>query len=137
MSEPQLSLDGREMELRDDDGLSNSSIKGSIAYDYRDEEYVMVWWQTPFRIATKNGAYSMTASLLDEIPDNIETIWVADEENDELLRMERSFYEDDEVRTIIEPDSKKFKSVTPRRQYAVDRSHATERYNLYDIQMNV
>jgi len=58
---PQLTIDGAEMELFDDDDpLSNSSVKAKLAWDNRDNEYVLVWWQSPFYIATENGGYSMT-----------------------------------------------------------------------------
>lgn len=134
MSEvPELTVDGREMELLDDDPLSNSSIKAKIAWDNRDSEYVLVWWQSPFYIVTENGGYSMTASLVDQIPDNIEIIWVVDTNESVVRSFERAWYESDSDRVTVSPDDPRFKNVAPSRQYAVDKNRAIEQYPIDDV----
>lgn len=131
---PELTLDGREMQLLvTDDELSESSVKAKIAWDNRDHEYVLVWWQSPFYIATPNGGYSMTASLLEQIPDNIETIWVVDTNENCVKRFERSWYDDESERVVIDPDDPRFKSVAPSLQYAVDKKRAVEEYAVSDV----
>lgn len=134
MTPPELSIDGREVELLDDDDtLSGSSVKSKLAWDDRDEEYVLVWWQSPFYVATENGGYSMTASLLDDIPENIETIWVVDERRNLVCRMERAWYEDPDVREAIGPNDDRFETVAPTLQYAVDIERATETHPMTDV----
>lgn len=135
MKPPELAVDGAEIELPENDALSESAVKAKLAYDHRDNEYVLVWWQSPFYIATENGGYSMTAELLELIPDNIESFWVVDTAHNEVLKYKREWYEDEDVRVEIHPDDPKFKNVNPDLQYAVDTSHALEVYDLYNVEL--
>lgn len=134
MNPPELTIDGKEMELfENDDPLSNSSVKAKLAWDNRDAEYVLVWWQSPFYIATENGGYSMTASLVEAIPDNIETIWVVDTKHKCVKSYDRSWYDDPDTRTEISPDDPRFENVVPALQYALDREDAREDFSLSDV----
>jgi len=135
-SPPELTIDGAEMELFDaDDKLSQSSIKAKLAWDNRDAEYVLVWWQSPFYIATENGGYSMTADLLEQVPDNIESFWIVDTSHNDVLKYKREWYEDSDVRAEISPDDPKFKNVAPELQYAVDTSYAVEVHDLNNVEL--
>jgi len=124
---PQLTIDGAEMELFDDDDpLSNSSVKAKLAWDNRDNEYVLVWWQSPFYIATENGGYSMTASLVEQIPENIETIWVVDGKHKCVKSFER---------VVVDPDDPRFENVAPSLQYAVDSEKAIEDFHISEVEL--
>lgn len=133
---PELTIDGAEMELFDDDDpLSNSSVKAKLAWDDRDGEYVLVWYQSPFYIATENGGYSMTASLVDAIPDNIETIWVVDTKHKCVKSFDRDWYDDPDGRTEVNPDDPRFENVAPSLQYAIDRERAIEDYSIGAVEL--
>ncbi len=133
-SPPQLTIDGREMELfENDDPLSDSSVKARLAWDDRDCEYVLVWYQSPFYIATENGGYSMTASLVEAIPDNIETIWVVDTKHKCVKSFDRDWYDDEDTRVTVSPDDPRFENVAPNLQYAVDREDALEDYSIDEV----
>lgn len=133
---PELTIDGKEMELfEDDDPLSKSSVKAKLAWDNRDSEYVLVWYQQPFYIATENGGYSMTASLVEMIPDNIETIWVVDTKHNCVKSFKREWYDSDEERVTVSPDDPQFENVAPNLQYAVDREDATEDFNIGEVSL--
>lgn len=129
---PEFSEDSTQQTLAKNDELSASPIKGAIKWNKRDNEYVFMWWQTPFYIATENGGYSMTEALFESIPDHIEQIWVVDDETGVLRRFARSQYEDG---VTIDPDSDKFKNVTPDRQIAVDVEDCHEEYDLYSVDL--
>lgn len=101
----------------------------------RDGEYVFLWWQTPFYIATENGGYSMTESLLESIPDHLEKIWVVDDKHNKLSRFDRTQYESDDSREIIDPNDERFENVVPARQVAVDREDAVEVFDLGDVDL--
>ena len=133
-SPPELTIDGAEMELfENDDPLSNSSVKAKLAWDNRDAEYVLVWWQSPFYIATENGGYSMTASLVESIPDNIETIWVVDTKHKCVKSFNRDWYDDEDKRVVVSPDDPRFENVAPSLQYAIDREDALEDYSIGEV----
>jgi hypothetical protein len=136
MNPPELTVDGAEMELfENDDPLSDSSVKAKLAWDDRDAEYVMVWWQKPFYIATENGGYSMSASLLEKVPDNIQKFWVVDTQNNEVLAYERDFYDDPDIRQEVSPDDERFKNITPELQYAVDTTMALEVHDFNNVEL--
>jgi len=133
---PQLTIDGAEMELFDDDDpLSNSSVKAKLAWDNRDNEYVLVWWQSPFYIATENGGYSMTASLVEQIPENIETIWVVDGKHKCVKSFDRDWYDDESERVVVDPDDPRFENVAPSLQYAVDSEKAIEDFHISEVEL--
>ena len=127
MTLPQFSEDSTEQTLANNDPISNSPVKGAIKWDKRDGEYVFLWWQTPFYVATPNGGYSMTQSFLDKLPDHIEKFWVVDDENMKLRRFNRSQYEQ---ASPIHGDDGRFKNVKPESQIAVDMCDARESYDL-------
>ena len=127
---PEFADDSSQRELSEDDPLSNSSVKGVIKWNERDNEYVFVWWQSPFWIATDNGGYSMTKELLDTMPDHIEQIWVVDEKTKKFKMFDRSQFENG---TVISPDDPRFENVAPEEQVAVDRKSAKESYDLSEV----
>lgn len=127
---PEFSNDSTRWELADDDPLSDRPVKGSIKWNGRDNCYVFLWWQTPFYIATENGGYSMTEELFEDLPDHIEQIWVVDSEKDKFRYYDVAQYESGKV---IDPDSDKFKNVTPDRQIAVDTEDCQEEYELSEV----
>lgn len=96
----------------------------SVKWENRDGEYVLLWYQRCFRVATENGAYSMSAELRGKIPDHIETVWVADRRNHTLLSFEIEAFYEDEAR--IPAGEYAVDTV----QYAVDKERAMEEYNL-------
>lgn len=127
---PEFSDDSDHTRLDADDPLSNTSVKGAIKWNRRDKEYVFVWWQNVFWVATENGGYSMTKSLLDSLPDHIEQIWVVDDNTNSFKRFDRSQYEGAEV---IDGDDDRFENVSPEAQIAVDRKQAKETYDLSEV----
>ena len=129
---PEFSEDSVQQTLANNDPLSSSPIKGAIKWNRRDNCYTFVWWQTPFYIATPNGGYSMTESFFENLPDHIDQIWVVDDDKEKFRRFNRSQYENG---TIIDPDSDKFKNVTPDRQVAVDVEKCQEEYELADVEL--
>lgn len=135
MNPPKLTVDGAELELVDDDPLSDSSVKAKIAYDHRDNEYVLVWWQVQFDRLGDGGAYSMTASIVDEIPGNIDTLWAIDKKNNCVKSFERAMYDDPEERIEVPPDHPIFNSVVPSLQYAVETKKAMESYHISDVEL--
>lgn len=132
MELPEFSDDSTEQELDgDDDPLSNSSVKAAVKWENRDGEYVLLWWQGLFYIATENGGYSMTKSLFDKIPDHIEQIWVADNKRNLLSKFTTQQYEDEGV--IIGEDDERFDNVSPSTQIAVDSESALETVDLHEV----
>lgn len=131
MSEvPEFSNDTTEKQLSNNDPMSNSPVKGGLKWNHRDNEYVFIWWQNPFWIATDNGGYSMTKELLDKIPDHIEQIWVVDDKTHKLKRFDKTQYTENGVE--ISPDDPRFENVTPDEQVAVDRKDSKETFDLDD-----
>lgn len=101
----------------------DGNTTGVIKWENRDGEYVFLWYQKPFRVATENGAYSMGHSLREKIPDHIETVWVADRRNSELHRFKTTqFYDAKEI-----PAGE---YVVDEIQYAVDVSNSLESHTL-------
>lgn len=133
MSVPQFSEDSTEQTLDANDDLSDSPVKGALKWEKRDSQYVFLWYQTPFYVATPNGGYSMTESLLEKLPPHIDTIWVVDDEHRNVLRFDRDHWEDDSVREVIEPDDGRFNNVNPERQIAVDTAYSDEVYDLREV----
>lgn len=130
METPVFSEDSTEQTLTNDDTLSNSPTKGAIKWERRDSEYVFLWWQNPFYIATENGGYSMSVELLESLPDHINTFWVVDDKHEKLRKFTRAQYENEGV--TISPDDSRFKNVVPAEQVAVDTQDSLEEYDLYD-----
>ena len=96
----------------------------SVKWENRDSEYVVLWYQGIFRVATENGAYSMSEQLRESIPDHVEQIWVADRRKHDLLRFTVSqFY--NEAKEIPAGEY-----AVDEVQYALDKSHAKESYKL-------
>ena len=96
----------------------------SVKWENRDSEYVMLWYQRLFRVATENGAYSMSAQLRESTPDHIEKIWVADRRKHNLLRFTVSQFHN-EAKEIPAGEY-----AVDEIQYAVDKELAKETYDL-------
>lgn len=132
MTVPTFHNEGAAKPLADDDPLSSSPIKGVIKWNERDNCYALIWFQNPFRILFDNGGYSMTTSYLDDIPDHIDQVWVADDSTGVFRRFEKSQLLDG---MDIGPGADMFTNVAPSPQRAVAVDDYKESYDLGDIQL--
>lgn len=108
----------------------DNSVKGAVKWEQTAGEYVFLWYQDPFWIATDNGGFSMSESLLEQIPDNVETIWVKSTRMGKLYKFSVEQYRDDAVRETVRQDDDRLNRDDAELQYAVDRFDAKEVYDL-------
>lgn len=119
----------------DDRDEFHAPLEGYVMTENRSGGYVFVWYQDPQSVATRNGGYSIPVDLLasmDEGPGHLEQFWIIDEESDLIRRFPRSFFEDGDIRTKVNPNRSSGMTVA-HEQYAVDLSMAAETHDLQKV----